>query len=192
MSTSEITTENRTRNRATLLLIAATFFVPIVIAWLYATGVFNLNGRGRLNHGELLSPPIALTEEAMGQAIRPLLALPPADWATVLVTPGRCDEGCEKILRDLAVIRTLVGKEATRVSIFGIAGEASRTASAELPRLLVSAEATGAIFKAVRAPAAFIGFVDSQGYLMMRFPTDAAPGAIKEDLQRLLRASALR
>lgn len=180
------------RNRATLLLIAAIFVMPIGVAWLYAAGVFGLNDRGHLNHGELISPPLALTDLPASTALAPLLKLPAADWAALYVARGNCDAACVKGLRELAVIRTLVGKEGTRVSVFGVVAAAPESPTADLPRIIVSAAAAGELSKALQDRAAFIGFVDARGLLMMHFAPDAASADIKEDLQRLLRASAIR
>ena len=187
----------RSRNRLTLILIAAVFVAPIVIAALFAQGFFDVSQRHRLNHGTFITPPINLSELPSFPAAAPLRGLAPADWAIVYIDAGACDANCAKVLTELATIRTLVGKEGTRVSVFGLLGANQDNPAPGLPRLLVDQSAVdsiGAELKKRDAAAVLpvIAFLDWRGMVMMRFSPDAPPADIKDDLQRLLRASAIR
>jgi hypothetical protein len=185
------------RNRTTLVLIFAMFVAPVVLAWLLANGYIDLPGDKRLNHGALISPPIDLRTYPDTPAMRALRGLPPADWAVVYVDPDACAEACARALRELAVIRTVIGNDGTRVSVFGLVAKAAALSDPKLPRILIDPASVTALGKdlasrgqEVKMP--LVAFLDWRGQLMMHFPPDAPPGAIKEDLRRLLRASAIR
>lgn len=187
----------RSRNRLTLILIAAVFVAPIVVAALFAQGFFDVSQRHRVNHGTFISPPISLSEVPSTPASDPLRKLAPAEWAVLYIGTGACESNCTKALTELATIRTLVGKEGTRVSVFGLIGAETANLTPGLPRLLVDQVAVDNIAGELkkRDPSAalpVIAFLDWRGMVMMRFSPDAPPADIKDDLQRLLRASAIR
>jgi hypothetical protein len=185
------------RNRATLILIFAIFVAPVVLAWLLANGYVDLAGHKRLNHGALISPPVDLRTYPDTPALGTLRGLPPAAWAVVYVGPEACAEDCARVLRELAVIRTLVGNEGTRVSVFGLVAKDAPLSDPKLPRILIDPASVTALDKDFasrgrEAKLPLVAFLDWRGQLMMHFPPDAPPAAIKEDLRRLLRASAIR
>ena len=185
------------RNRTTLILIFAMFITPVVLAWLLANGHIGLAGHKRLNHGALLSPPIDLRAYPDTPALGALRGLPPAAWAVVYVGPSACAEDCARVLRELAVIRTLVGNEGTRVSVFGLVAKDESLSDPKLPRILIDPASVAELGKdlANRSPEVtlpLIAFHDWRGQVMMYFSPEAPPADIKEDLQRLLRASAIR
>ena len=189
--------KGRNRNRTTLLLIAAIFIAPIVVAWLFASGRLDLSQRPRSNHGQFIQPPIDVATLPQADAMKPLVSLAPAAWAVLYVAEGACTEGCEKALSELEVIRSLLGKEATRLSVFGVVGQSADPAR-NGPTLLAD-QAWVAAFRehmASRAPAGralpLFVFLDWRGQIMMSFPPDAPPADIKQDLGRLLRGSAIR
>ena len=195
--TSSEPTDQRTRNRLTLILIAAVFVLPIVVAGLFAGGHFDVSQRHRLNHGSFITPPLRLEEFPPSPATRVLREMAPADWAILFVGNAGCEQQCQSLLKELATIRTLVGKEGTRVSVFGLLAAESPDLPAALPRILVDKATVDAIAArlqqdepATRLPQ--IVFLDWRGMMMMRFAPDAPPADIKDDLQRLLRASAIR
>lgn len=196
MNTSQHHSE-RKRNRITLLLIAGVFLAPILVAALFARGFFDVSQRHRLNHGTFITPPINLNELPRSPVTQPLRDLAPADWAILFMSPQACDAACQKVLNELATIRTLVGKEGTRVSVFGLVGEPGPPRPAASPRLLVDHDTVAGIVGELkkREPLGtlpLIAFLDWRGMVMMRFHPDAPPAEVKDDLQRLLRASAIR
>ena len=195
--TSSENTDGRTRNRLTLILIAAVFVLPIVVAGLFAGGYFDVSQRHRLNHGTFIAPPLRLEDLPASPATKVLREMAPADWAILFISDAGCDTQCQSLLKELATIRTLVGKEGTRVSVFGLLGEETPNLPSELPRILVDkarVEGIGGRLQqsepATRLPQ--VVFLDWRGMIMMRFAPDAPPADIKDDLQRLLRASAIR
>lgn len=181
-------------NRLVLLMIAGVFVLPIIIAWLLAAGVFEWRPQGLLNHGTLFEPPIDLHRIESGPASAPLRELPPADWAVVFVSDGPCDDACRAVLAELSAIRLVIGKNGTRVSVFGVFESAQpKTGERQLvdPALVAGIRA-GLAAQAGQPKLPLVGFVDWRGQLMMHFPPEAPPQDIKSDLKRLLSASAIK
>lgn len=188
--------ENRARksNRLMLLLIAGAFVLPIVVAWLLASGLLGWRPLELVNHGALLNPPIDVTQVPHDAASNPLRELPPADWAVVYVDDRPCDDACRKLLAELSAIRLVIGQQGTRVSVFGLF---SNEPPSMPERTLVDAALVAAIREDLgRRPEQpglpFIGFIDWRSQLMMHFAPDAPLKDIKSDLKRLLSASAIK
>jgi hypothetical protein len=184
----------RAGNRLVLLMIAGVFVLPIVVAWLLAAGAFDWRPQGLLNHGTLFDPPIDLHRIESTPASAPLRELPAADWAVVFISDRPCDDACRTVLTGLSAIRLVIGKNGTRVSIFGVFDEMQ---AATEERLLVDAALVAGIRERVAAQAGkpalpLVGFIDWRGQLMMHFPPSAPPQDIKSDLKRLLSASAIK
>ena len=179
------------------MLIFGTFTAPVILAWLFASGFVDMAGHKRLNHGALLSPPVDLRLYPDSPALGVLRSLPPAAWAMVYVSSTPCAEDCVRVLREMAVIRTLIGNEGTRVSVIGVVSQHHAQEDADLPRIVEDPNAVDLIARTMSSRGTnlappFIAFVDWRGQLMMHYSPDAPPADIKEDLQRLLRASAIR
>ena len=186
----------RWRSRAQLLLIAAIFVLPIVVAWLFTSGVIDSHSRGRLNRGELITPPVDLAQLGPSKGLDPLLKLAPSEWAALVIEPTTCAAECAKALDRLLTIRELIGQGAVRVSVHALAAAASAD-SPHLARIHIDANAVTrlvAVFDARRPMARWpaIMLLDWRHQLMMRYAIDASPRDILEDLKRVLRASEIR
>ncbi len=188
--------EQRTKNRLTLLLVIAAFVGPILVAWAYVNGIFDWHARGLVNRGDLVAPPLDLSAYASRPALTKLFALQPSEWAMVYLEPATCGVDCAKHLDNLLTIREVLGQSATRTSVHALSAvEAPQTTHAA--RVHVDAEVIADLRAGLssRRPAftlPAIVFVDWRHQLMMYYPTDAPLASIKKDLQRLLRASAIR
>lgn len=184
----------RTSNRLMLLLIAGMFVLPILIAWLLASGRVDWRPATLTNHGTLIAPPIDLSTLPTSEASAPLRALPPADWALLYVSDRACDASCLTVLRELGAMRMVIGKNGTRLSVFGLFAE--RQADTEVRQIVDPALVRGIADRlrgdqpALELP--FIGFLDWRGQLMMHFAPSARPEDVKSDLKRLLTASAIK
>jgi hypothetical protein len=197
--TSPSTTPELKRNRGILLLIAGLFGLPILVAWLLTSGWVEMGGRDQLNHGDFIKPALDLEKLPLAPGSQVLRELAPADWAMLYVGAGSCDDLCVRTLRELATVRSVIGNELTRVSVFGLLASASAppVAQAPLPRLLIDPATVLAIDAALRARGGSVAlprivFLDWRGQLMMSFAPDSPPADIKQDLKRLLKASAIR
>ena len=84
----------RDRGRRQLLLLAALFFVPLLVAfWLYY-GADGWRPAGGTNQGELIDPAVPLPDAALARPDG--TRLPPdflhGKWTIAYVGDGRCDE----------------------------------------------------------------------------------------------------
>jgi len=182
-------------NRLTLVAVAAVFVLPLALAWWFAIASPESAPHARLNHGTLLTPPLALASDA---AFAPLaeLRLAPSEWALVYYQAAGCDDSCRATLRVLEAIREVSGQAATRVHIAGVV-DIDAAEVRPPPRLIVDAGTRAALAREVGArsgqalPAAII-LLDWRQQVVLAFAPSAPPADIKADLKRLLRASAIR
>lgn len=187
----------RTRSRLTLLAIFGVFVAPILVAWLYASGILNPRERSLVNEGDLLQPPIdlgSLPRQLPG--IASLFGLQPSEWALFLLEPGACDDACNRRLDALLALREQLGQGAVRVSV-----RALSVGSGADPRHAARVQVDAAAFELLQREFAARGIeltspritlVDWRHQLVMHYPADDDPTRIQKDLGRLLRASAIR
>ncbi|HEX9184492.1 MAG TPA: cytochrome C oxidase subunit I [Burkholderiales bacterium] len=175
--------ESARRGRAKLVLLAAVFALPLVLAglayWLdWAPGT-------TANYGELVAPP------------RPL-AGPPFDalrgkWVLVSFDAAACDAYCERKLYFMRQVRRAQGKDQDRVERLWMLTDDGQPRAEVLAAIegtrLERGTATAARFPAGASHADHIYVVDPLGNLMMRYPRDPDPSRMLKDLQRLLRLS---
>jgi cytochrome oxidase Cu insertion factor (SCO1/SenC/PrrC family) len=182
------------RGRLKLLLMAAFFAAPVLLAWLayrfdWATGTSG-------NYGVLLKP--AAPPDAALSALdgRPFsLARLRGKWVLVQFDGSRCDAYCERKLYFMRQVRKALGRDAERVERLWVLTDPGVPS----PKLLAAAEGTRvaraangrflAAFPAEATPADHIYLVDPMGNLMMRFPREPDPSRMLKDLQRLLKYS---
>jgi len=183
-----------TRGRLKLLLMAAFFAAPLLLAGLayrfdWATGTTG-------NYGALLKP--AALPDAAFSALdgRPFpLARLRGKWVLVQFDESRCDAYCERKLYFMRQVRKALGRDAERVERLWVltdrgvpsakllaAAEGTRLARAQNGRFL-------AAFPAQASLPDHIYLVDPMGNLMMRFPREPDPSKMLKDLQRLLKYS---
>ena len=124
------------RNRGILLLIAGLFGLPILVAWLLTSGWVEMGGRGQLNHGVFIKPALDLEKLPLAPGSQVLRELAPADWAMLYVGAGSCDDLCFRTLRELATVRSVIGNELTRGSVFGLLASASTPPNLWVPAML--------------------------------------------------------
>jgi hypothetical protein len=206
----------RARNLRTLAGLAAVFFLPLLASfWLY----YGTSWRpaGRLNHGELITPPrplpdltlprIPLTAPASGLARQQdhrarEFSLPGATpfrrtWTLAYIGDGGCDAACRQTLYVMRQTRLALGTEMTRVTrVFLVTGHCCARAFLEGEHAgILVLDATGAAGGKLlgnfppqdRANSLFI--VDPLGNLMMRYDVRRNPGGLLIDLRKLLELS---
>jgi hypothetical protein len=197
--------ELRRRNLLTLAGLAALFLLPLLGSfWLY----YGTDWRpaGHVNHGELISPPRPLPQEALPRislGSRPG-ELPAAEtplfrrtWTLAYVGDGSCEAACRRTLYVMRQTRLALGTDMPRVArVFLVTGHCCAKAylAHEQGGLLVL-DATGAPGERLLAqfPAADRGYslfiVDPLGNLMMRYDVRRNPRGLLIDLRRLLALS---
>ncbi|MEO7773761.1 MAG: cytochrome oxidase assembly protein [Steroidobacteraceae bacterium] len=184
-------------NRRTLYLLAAIFFVPLIVSFaMYYGGTWR--PVGKTNHGELVDPA------------RPLPALPlpqfgsdaPIDalrgkWSLVYIGAGSCDASCRQALLVMRQTRLSLNNEMDRVERVLLATSecCDKQFLDTQHRGLIAVDASGAaalpliaLFpQDARDEQVFV--VDPRGNLVMRYDTRAAPKGLLEDLKKLLKLS---
>lgn len=192
------------RGRRQLLLIAALFFVPLVLAFLLYYGP-GWRPSGGTNKGDLLTPAIPLPPVALR---RPEGTLADADvlrhkWTIAYLGDGACDERCRQALQLSRQSRIALNKDMDRVQrVFLVTGHCCNSAflAAEHPDLVVLLLADDAASQALLAKIpAFEGveparagrlyLIDPLGNLVLSYPAQAPDKALLTDVQKLLRLS---
>jgi hypothetical protein len=176
--------------RKTLMLMAAVFFGPLLVAaWMYFNDA-NLAPDGRTNHGVLLEPITNLKEQL------PESPLPTGNWLLLYANAGECASDCRDSLHTVRQLRLMLGKEMDRVVRIWLHGETPPDTvfvNEEHPGLLlVEDRALGELLAAKKPAALKTGgyfLVDPNANLVMYFAPDLDPRDMVTDIKRLLRLS---
>ena len=192
----------RARNLRTLGLLAALFFLPLVIAFVTYYGT-NWRPAGRVNHGRLIMPlrplpavvlpRVSLESSAAGA---PFTAFRNR-WSLVYIGDGGCDADCRAVLYFVRQTRLSLNNDMTRLQrIFLVTGHCCARAFLAREHVgLIVLDATGAAGEPLlrEFPAAgrvhTVFIVDPLGNLMMSYDARQDPHGLLEDLQKLLRLS---
>ncbi len=185
------------QSRKTLWLVAAVCIAPFVASF---AAYYFYQPEGRVNYGELMADkqlPDAALKLVDGSAFS--LAQLRGKWLFVTVDDAACDAYCEKKLWQIRQVRKTQGKYPERIErvwlITGGGQPAERLRSEFEGTWLVnaaSAAAGSALLEALPHAGArtdHIYLVDPLGNLVLRYPREADPSRMKNDLNRLLRVS---
>lgn len=179
--------------RLQLLLVAALFIGPLLLAvWLYFRGD-ELQPAGRANHGALLEPIVDLDEALPVSGIGKLRD---GRWLLVYAHAGPCDAACRDGLYAIRQMRLMLGREMDRVARVFLHGDFAPDTvfiATEHEGLIALQDRELSDMLSARRPAAEpeggYYLVDPHGNLVMYFQPTLAPRDIVADLKRLLRLS---
>ncbi len=201
--------------RLTLLIIAAMFLLPLMLAWLMYSGTLSYEpGSGR-NLGTLIKPPVLIdwhdvnrvkrqkdTQPALTTAADELLE----HWVILYPVPAICDAACQQRVSSLRQIHRATGRHQSRVRLALLLddtspGETAKTLQAMYEKFTLIRDPCASLSKALAAiPAGTPGMsatkgdiylIDPLGNIMMYYAADADPNHIRKDLKRLLTWSKL-
>jgi len=195
---------NPALGRRRLLLLAALFMLPVLVAYgLYYGG---WRPSSTANHGELLQPARPVKDAALtllsGESIR--FSHWHGKWTLLLFSTAECLKPCERNLNNIRQIIAAQGKEAHRVRgvlvvTDGKALDWLRYAIKDYPDMQVvigSQAAVNSLARQFVLPAGSplenlnrVYLVDPSGNFMMSYPADADPTGMNKDIKRLLRVS---
>jgi hypothetical protein len=187
----------RARGRRTLLILAALFFTPVIVAFaLYYGEVWR--PAGSASKGVLIQPArtlaVAGLRELDGRAAPDSVLA--GKWSLIYIGDGACDAACRQALVFGRQSRLALNNEMTRVQrLFLVTGNCCDDAYlvAEHPGLVTldasspEAQAMLAQFPPDRANTLFI--VDPLGNLMMRHDSSQTTKGLLGDLKKLLKLS---
>ena len=151
--------------------------------------------QGSTNHGELLAPPVPVTEAAFhrvtGEAFR--FAQLRGKWILVASDSGSCPESCLAKLATMRQVRLALGRNALRLERVFVADDTRPVDGAALEpfggTVVVTPETGTHLPLSAANDRAHFYVVDPNGNVMMRYPANSDPRGMLKDLERLLRAS---
>jgi hypothetical protein len=188
-----VSAPNRQKARLQLVLIAAVFLGPLLLAaWLYYQGD-PLQPVGKINHGELLEPIINVSDELPGS---PMHGQHDGAWLLLYANTGTCDELCHAALYTIRQSRLMLGREMDRVKRVFLHGDSppDTVFLTEEHQGLITIEDSslnGLLNKKrpTELPAGGYFLIDPLGNLVMYFRPDIEPSDMVDDIKRLLRLS---
>ena len=160
---------------------------------LTSSGSAALQPASRANSGALLEPIINLNDVLPES---PLFDAQQERWLLVYSNVSDCDAGCRDDLYTIRQMRLMLGREMDRLARIFLHGESG------VDTLFLAAEHEGLIALRDRAMSEYLAkkrpedraaggyyLVDPQGNLVMYFDPGLEPGAVVDDIKRLLKLS---
>ena len=192
------------RARFVLIGIFALFFIPVFGAVFVAVMAPHWIPFGRINHGDLVQPPVA-------NVLADMVPLDegPADqrgpsqpWIIAHVGNSMCDRRCEYALVQMRQARLALGKDAHRVQRWWLLTQRPQpstvTAMIETyPGLRIGLLKKPSALAGSAMPATAVQTIDPAGFLILRYPFDNnkqeqvkdLATALRKDFKRLLKIS---
>ena len=188
-----MTADPRLKGRLQLLLVAAAFLGPLLVAaWLYYGGR-PLQPEGRTNHGTLLEPVISLHQELPATT---LFERAGTTWVLLYANDGPCRRECHDALYTLRQSRLMLGKDMSRLSrvfLHGATPPDTVFLAQEHAGLIAFEDDDLYEMLQDRIPADLpeggYFLIDPLGNLVMYFRPDIDPSDMVDDIQHLLRLS---
>lgn len=194
---TEQNTGGLSRDKKVLLALAAIFFIPLMVAWIWFYNVDAFRPGGSVANGDLIQPVRVLGEfsfpriDVDGEVTDASLH---GRWAMVYIGGATCEERCRQSLYEMRQVHTALGRNSVRMQRVYLLVEPSGPAElaffqAEHPGLIMASVAPSAPILANFDQRGRIYLVDPLGNLMMSYPADASGRDLLDDLKRLFRVS---
>ena len=190
---------NKSRGRWKLYLVLAICASPLLLSYL---AYYVIKPTGRTNYGTLLDPRLypmpKLDAVLQGGAAQELSAYR-GKWIMLQVSASDCQKQCQDGLFAMRQLRLMQGKDMERIERVLLVPDTQPMETA-LIRVLEDTHILRVDAKAVQAwlPAEpdttvqdRLYLIDPLGNLMMRYPVNADPYKVKNDLIKLLKASSI-
>ena len=193
-----------------LLIIAAMFLFPLLLAWMMYTGIVEFKPVSTRNLGSLVVPPVPVD-----WSVTSLLSLE-ADgagnsnqgfdefnehWVLLQAVPASCDESCLMRVSALRQIHLASGHKQTQFRLALLLDQSSPADQAKnllaiYPQYRLIRDSSGLLqerlagierkFSGQNGSAGGVFMIDPLGNIMMHYDADGDPNDIKQDLKRLL------
>ena len=186
-------TEARTRSgRLQLVLIAAVFIGPLLLAMLLYFRGEAAQPVARTNHGALLEPITSLREAVPGSPLHGHGGL----WLLIYDEPAQCAAECRRGLYTIRQSRLMLGKDMQRLGRILLHGESVPDTvflDEEHQGLIAIQDSALSLLLANKKPnelsAGGYYLVDPLGNLVMYFHPEIDPRDMVDDIKRLLKLS---
>lgn len=183
--------------KLTLGLLAALFFGPVIVAWIW---FFHFSDNGSepidtVNKGELITPVVAMADvELRSRESGEMEQVFGEDWSIVILAPQACDASCQQALYVTRQVWRRLNRDMDRVQRVFVAGPDVEIDRSEHPLLRIfetGSEVERMFIEAVptHSPARRVFLADPMGNLMMSYPIELEPEMLHDDLKRLLKIS---
>ena len=177
----------RNRNRRILVLLAALFLVPMLVA-----GILRFTDHHpQINRqkGELLQPPADLRDMSPRLAAGGTYAWHPEarTWRILVPAPALCDAHCVRLATGVDKVRALAGKDMVRVDILWL-GPHPAGLPTDGVRVLADDPALRARLPRADDPHGTpVYLLDPNGFVVLRYAPGFELGDLRTDLSRLLK-----
>ncbi len=194
--------------RVALIVIAAMFFLPLVLAWLMYTGAIDYRPGSTRNLGQLVQPPKPVawgsvsSKGSGGQSPADMYA---GHWLILHAVPTPCGADCLRDITELRQVHRASGKQQSRIRL-GLLHDL------DSPATILEIEAVYGLFQLLEDPGGSVWelleavanisqppvsargstyLIDPLGNIMMFYPAGYDPRDLSRDLKRLLTWSKL-
>ncbi|MEM8547623.1 MAG: hypothetical protein AAGF46_05610 [Pseudomonadota bacterium] len=177
---TEAPSPNPRRGRWQLLLLAAVFFGPLVIATAMYYGGFLR--AAAVNYGTFVEPAVSLEPKLhFDTGLR-------SRWTLLVVAADECARDCEAAIETLSQVRLATGREIDRIdrALIAAAPEQAATDDAALVRFGPTSELATAL---APLPRDAVYIMDPIGNVVLSYPLDADRKKMHGDLKKLLKLS---
>ena len=201
--------------RLALLIIAAMFLLPLLLAWLMYSGSLDFRPSLTRNLGTLVEPPVpvdwSVTAMLAGEANLPARfeqskGVFSEHWVILQPVPAVCNDSCLRKVSDLRQIHLAAGRQQLRIRLALLLEDSSPAGQAQsllaiYPQFHLIRDPSGLLWGALgkiqqnlstqAGPVKGVYMIDPLGNIMMYYAAGSDPNHIKQDLKRLLTWSKL-
>lgn len=194
--------------RVALLIIAAMFFLPLVLAWLMYTGAIEFRPHSTRNLGELVQPPlpVAWTDVYLdGNPNDTAERAFSGHWVILHAVPRTCPAACLASVADLRQVHRAAGRQQGRIRVALLHDLESTDDAAALRELYDALQLVhnpaGSLWQSLEQVAGRSGssapvrgstyLIDPLGNIMLFYAAGYDANDLKNDLKRLLTWSKL-
>lgn len=196
--------------RLALLIIAAMFLFPLLLAWLMYNGSPDFKPGSTRNLGTLVQPPVPIdwsatvslpAEKHMAVEAEHSTGVFTEHWVILQPVPAGCNDSCLKRVSYLRQIHRAAGRQALRIRLALLLEDGSSTDQAQnlmaiYPQFHLIQDPSGRLWDVLAEiqqnlagqakPARGVYIIDPLGNIMMYYKTGSDPNHIKQDLKRLI------
>jgi len=191
--------------RISLVIIAAMFLLPLLLAWFMYNGTIEYRPAVTRNFGQLVEPPLPLAWEDIvlmpgaGESASGTVQAFGNHWVILFSVPDPCLEACFQEVIALRQVHRAAGRHQSRIRIAllmhkPVSGEVENRLRNTYSKFHLINDPSGKLGLTLEKAAAGESgayLIDPLGNIMMAYEAGADPNHLKQDLIRLLTWSKL-